>query len=105
MPAPHALMEPDRLPLACLPVATAQDQDRQAQQRDLAIWLLLSAVGLGLTLLAVRGGAPLGTRSAPFLGSYRFNIGVASLLAPVWAATILVAGARGLFDRLRWRQI
>ncbi len=83
-------------------MTTRRTQPQDGQRRDLLIWFLLSAVGLAVTALAVRGGAVLGTRSAPFLGSYRFNIGFASVLAPAWAAVVIVASGRGLLDRLRW---
>jgi hypothetical protein len=66
----------------------ASDETR-GQRTDLLAWLLLTAVGLGLTWLAVRGGAQLGTRSAPFLGSYRFAFGFSSALAIIVAATVI----------------
>jgi hypothetical protein len=86
-------------------VATARTQPEDGQQQDLLIWLLLSVLGLVVTALAVRGGAPLGTRSAPFLGSYRFNLGFASVLAPAWATVVIVASRRDLLERLGWRTL
>jgi hypothetical protein len=86
-------------------VATAHAPPEDRQGTDLLIWLVLSGIGLGLTALAVRGGAALGTRSAPFLGSYRFNLGFATVLAPAWATAVLIAAHRGLLDRLRFRTL
>jgi hypothetical protein len=83
-------------------VTTASAQHRDGQRRDLLIWFGLSAAGLAVTALAVKGGAALGTRSAPFLGSYRFNLGFASVLAPAWAALVISSCRRGLLERLRW---
>jgi methylthioxylose transferase len=65
-------------------------------------WLVLSLLGLVLTWIMVRSGAALGTRSAPFLGSYRFTLGFASLLAPLVAAGVLLATARGRFEHAGW---
>jgi hypothetical protein len=73
------------------------------ERSDLLTWLAITAIGAGLTWLAVRGGAQLGTRSAPFLGSYRFTFGLANVLAPLVAAAILVAAHRGWFERLSFR--
>jgi hypothetical protein len=84
-------------------VATPRERAPDGQQRDLLIWLLLGAVGLAVTALAVQGGAPLGTRSAPFLGSYRFNLGFASVLAPAWATLVIVTARYGRVERLPWR--
>ena len=58
-------------------------------------------VGLALTWVVVRAGAALGTRSAPFLGSYRFALGLAVVLAPLVAAAVLVAAGRGRFEQAR----
>jgi methylthioxylose transferase len=69
---------------------------------DLLLWTALVAVGLGLTLLAVRLDAPLGTASAPFLGSYRLALDPATLLAPTVALVALIAVANGVHERLRW---
>jgi hypothetical protein len=73
-------------------------EDR-TQRQDLLIWLWLTGAGLALTWVAVRSGAQLGTRSAPFLGSYRFALGPASVLAPAVAAAVLLAAYRGRFER------
>jgi len=72
------------------------------QRRDIAGWLLLSLAGLAMTWFVVRSGAPLGTASAPFLGRYRLALGPATLLAPAVAAVVLLAAARGWFERMRW---
>jgi hypothetical protein len=75
----------------------------RAQRRDLVVWVWLAAAGLALTYLAVKGGAELGTRSAPFLGSYRFAFGVASVLAPAVAVGVLYAANRGRFEQGSFR--
>src|SRR5690606_33590414 len=75
------------------------------ERRDLAIWLGVTAAGLALTWVAVRASAALGTRSAPFLGSYRWAFGFGSALAPAVAAGVLVAAVRGRFDAVRWRTL
>lgn len=69
---------------------------------DLAVWLALAAIGLGLAAIAVKGGARLGTASAPFLGAYRFRVSPLSLLAPAVAVVVLGAAMLGWFDRRRW---
>jgi methylthioxylose transferase len=74
--------------------------ETRGQRADLLAWLSLTAIGLGLTWLAVRGGAQLGTRSAPFLGSYRFTVGFASALAIIVAAAVIFGAQRGRFDEL-----
>ena len=63
------------------------------------VWTVLVAAGLALTYLAVKTGAELGTRSAPFLGFYRFTLGLTSVLAPAVAAAVLLASARGRFEQ------
>jgi hypothetical protein len=78
-------------------VATTPDQ-----WRDLVWWLVLIAAGLALTAWAVRGGARLGTASAPFLGRYRLQLSPLSLLAPAVALAVLLAAASGWFERARW---
>jgi hypothetical protein len=83
-------------------VATVDRQSVDRQRQDLLIWFLLSAAGLLITYAAVRGGAQLGTRSAPFLGSYRFNLGLASVLGPAWATMVIVCSRRGVLEKLRW---
>jgi hypothetical protein len=79
--------------------------ETRGQRADLLAWLVLTAIGLGLTWLAVQGGAPLGTRSAPFLGSYRFTIGFASALAIIVAAAVIFGAQRGRFDDLPFRSV
>jgi len=71
----------------------------------LVTWAVFAAIGLGLTWLAVRGGAQLGTRSAPFLGSYRFSLGFGSVLAPAVAVAIVAAAYRSWFDRAPFRSV
>src|SRR5258707_7774211 len=75
---------------------------RAGQGRDLLGWLVLTAVGLGLTVWAVRLGAHLGTAGAPFLGRYRWQFSVLSALAPAVAGAVLLAARLGWFDRVRW---
>jgi hypothetical protein len=53
----------------------------------------------------VKSGANLGTKSAPFLGSYRFMFGFASVLAPAVAAGVLLATARGRFENAPWATV
>ncbi|PZS30895.1 MAG: hypothetical protein DLM59_10715 [Pseudonocardiales bacterium] len=67
--------------------------------------MALAAVGLALTALAVHWGARLGTASAPFVGRYRLKVDAGTLLAPAVAAAVLLAAARGLADRMRWRVV
>lgn len=76
--------------------------ERRAERLDLAGWLLLVGLGLGLTLLAVSLGDHLGTAAAPFAGRYELVLDPASLLAPAVAALVLLAVAHGLPDRLSW---
>jgi methylthioxylose transferase len=76
--------------------------DVARQRRDLIGWLALAAVGLLTTWLAVRGGARLGTASAPFLGSYRLEISPMSLVAPVVAAVVVAAAWRGWLRLAPW---
>jgi len=71
----------------------------RSQRGDLVVWTVLVAAGLALTYLAVKTGAELGTRSAPFLGFYRFTLGLTSVLAPAVAAAVLLASARGRFEQ------
>jgi hypothetical protein len=75
------------------------------ERRDLLVWLAITVAGLGLTFAAVRAGAPLGTQSAPFLGSYRFMFGFGTVLAPALAAGVLLATMRGLFETVGWRRV
>jgi methylthioxylose transferase len=74
----------------------ALTDEPRLQRQDLLIWLLLTGTGLSVTWIAVRAGARLGTQSAPFLGSYRFDVGVATLLAPLVAATVITGTRRWL---------
>jgi hypothetical protein len=70
--------------------------------RDLLGWFVLVAIGLALTAWAVHYGARLGTASAPFLGRYRFQLSPLSLLAPLVAGAVLLAGLAGWFERTRF---
>ncbi|MBA3489945.1 MAG: hypothetical protein H0T78_10495 [Longispora sp.] len=66
--------------------------------------MVLVGTGLGLTYLAVRGGAKLGTAAAPFLGRYDFTFAPRSLLAPLVALVAIIAAWK-LLNRLPWWQI
>lgn len=79
-----------------------QDAD---ERRDLFIWLGLAFAGLLLTWATVRAGASLGTRSAPFLGRYRWALDVGSILAPVLAVGVVAATLQGRFATVRWRTL
>lgn len=102
-------------PIACRIVTpTAPSDERETapsfgrdpdERRDLFIWLGLTVAGLLLTWAAVRAGVSLGTRSAPFLGSYRWALGFGSVLAPALAAGVVLATIRGRFDTARWRTV
>jgi hypothetical protein len=81
-------------------VDRAAPPDRQ--WRDAVVWIVLAGVGLGLTALAVRGGAQLGTASAPFLGAYRWQVGPGSVLAPAVAALVVLVAARGWLETRGW---
>ncbi|HEU4421484.1 MAG TPA: hypothetical protein VFR67_02970 [Pilimelia sp.] len=83
---------------------TGDDTERPGRQwwRDLAGWSAIVLAGLALTWFADHGGARLGTEAAPFLGSYRWRFGPASLLAPAVAAGVLLLAARGWHDRAPW---
>jgi len=69
---------------------------------DLFVWLALATAGLAFTWLAVRFASPLGTDAAPFLGTNRWNVAPASLLAPLVAVAVLFVAARGWWDRASW---
>ena len=84
-----------------IPAAAAHRDER----RDLAGWLVLAGLGVLVTWLAVRGGARLGTAGAPFLGTYRLEIGPATLLAPLVAVAVLWATARGWWERIPWPSV
>jgi hypothetical protein len=75
------------------------------ERRDLGFWLIAGALGLGLTWIALRVGAQLGTQSAPFLGRYRWALGFGTILAPAVACAVLLAGYRGWFNRLSFRAL
>jgi hypothetical protein len=85
------------------PVAVLSSDETRGRRADLVTWFALTAIGLALTWMAVRCGAQLGTRSAPFLGSYRFALGFSSALAIIVAVTVIFATQRGLFEQLSFR--
>lgn len=87
------------------PVESPPSGARRSERADLARWLTLTTIGLLITWMAVRGGAPLGTRSAPFLGLYRLALGVATVLAPLVAAAILISVRRGWYERIIFRNL
>jgi hypothetical protein len=72
------------------------------ERRDAVHWTAISVIGLIVTALAVYGGARLGTASAPFLGRYRVHVGAGTLLAPAVAVGVLIAAARGWWERATW---
>jgi len=74
------------------------------QLADALVWMFVLAVGLGLTAVAVLGGARVGTAAAPFAGRYRWpHLVPASLLAPAVALAVLGAVRAGWVERLPWR--
>ena len=83
----------------------SQPSWRSSSARDLALWAGLVALGLGLTVLAVRVGARVGVASPPFTGRYRLKLDLGSLLAPVIAIGALLAINRGIGQRLPWRAV
>lgn len=79
---------------------------RDADERnDLFLWLALTGIGLALTWVTVRAGVSLGTRSAPFLGSYRWALGPGSVLAPILAAGVVLATIRNRFQTAQWGSV
>jgi hypothetical protein len=75
---------------------------RPAERRDLLVWLLLAAVGVAVSCLAVALDARLGTTSPPFLGRYAPRLSIAVLLpVTVAAGVLLLAWKRGT-ERLPW---
>ncbi|HSV65667.1 MAG TPA: hypothetical protein VLJ59_07150 [Mycobacteriales bacterium] len=88
-----------------LGLASRLSQSWRAERADLAGWTVLGLAGLLASWLAVHGHARLGTASAPFVGSYRLAVTVATVLAPMVAVLTLVAAWRGWLDRLPWRAL
>jgi hypothetical protein len=74
----------------------------RGERSDALSWVLYAATGLAVTAFAVHLDAQLGTASAPFLGRYRLNIGIGTVLAPAVAAVVLAFAARGWLERARW---
>jgi len=70
--------------------------------RDAAGWLVLVAVGLGLTALAVALHARIGTAGAPFTGRYRLKIAPGTLLAPAVAVAVLAGVRARVHEQLAW---
>src|SRR4051794_3107572 len=89
----------------CAVMSSETSEAKRTERRDLIGWFTLVTIGLLVTWLAVRGGARLGTASAPFLGRYRLEISPMSLVAPVVAVVVLGAAWRGWFDRAHWRLV
>lgn len=86
-----------------LPAPPMSARASRSGRTDLWRWIVLLAVGLALTWLAVHRHARLGTASAPFIGSYRFKVEPGTLLAPTVAIAVLIAAAQGLHRRMPWR--
>src|SRR6266545_3002630 len=61
---------------------------RAGRHRDLLGWLVLTVLGLALTAWAVHVGAHLGTAGAPFLGRYRWQFSISSMVAPLVAVAV-----------------
>jgi methylthioxylose transferase len=76
--------------------------ERRNERADLLRWAVLVAVALLATLLMVGSHARVGTAAAPFEGRYRLAVNPRSVLAPLLAAAVLVAAARGWADRPRF---
>jgi hypothetical protein len=72
------------------------------EYRDMLWWLVLGAIGLGLTVWAVHTGARLGTSGAPFLGRYRFQLTGFTVFAPAVAIAVLAIARAGGLERIRW---
>jgi methylthioxylose transferase len=85
-----------------LPTAELRFGRDADERRDLFVWVALSLLGLALTWATVRMGVSIGTRSAPFLGSYRWALGFGSILAPVLAVGVVLAAVRGRFQKAQW---
>jgi methylthioxylose transferase len=75
--------------------------ERRNQRADVLRWAVLVAAALVATLIAVRLHARVGTAAAPFTGRYRLAVNPRSVLAPLLAAAVLVAVARGWGERAR----
>ncbi|MGH3742895.1 MAG: hypothetical protein ACRDT1_16415, partial [Micromonosporaceae bacterium] len=75
---------------------------RAIEVRDLAIWLILGAIGLLLCWAAVKLDARLGTASPPFQGRYTSMLTPGLAASVGTAAAVLAIAARGGFERLRW---
>ncbi|MFC7484170.1 hypothetical protein ACFQX7_34800 [Luedemannella flava] len=73
-----------------------------SQRRDLLVWVAIALAGLGLTAIAVRTGAHLGTASAPFLGRYGLSLGLATILAPIVAGVVLFGALRVGHNGATW---
>ncbi|HEX6077387.1 MAG TPA: hypothetical protein VFZ32_19290 [Micromonosporaceae bacterium] len=78
---------------------------RLAERRDLLVWLVLAAVGIAVSCLALALDARVGTDSAPFLGRYAVRLSSAVLLPAVVAASVLLLAWRGVVERLPWNGV
>ena len=85
--------------------ADAAHPEVAAQLRDAALWSALVAVGLVGVALAVRADVRFGTPGVPFLGEYRLQLRVGTVLAPAVAVAVLLAVHRGVHRRWRWRPL
>jgi hypothetical protein len=79
------------------------DRVNPATFRDAIAWLALVGAGTAMTMVAVSVHARLGSRSAPFIGSFAVRLGPATLAAGGVALAIGLAIRRGLFERLPFR--
>ena len=76
-----------------------------AQLRDAAVWSAVVVVGLLGVALAVRADVRFGTPGVPFLGEYRLQLRVGTVLAPAVATTVLLAVRAGVHRSWRWRPL
>lgn len=76
--------------------------ERRNERADVLRWGVALAAALLATWLAVRLHARVGTAAPPFTGRYRLAINPRSVLAPLLAAAVLAAVARGWADRPRF---
>lgn len=81
----------------------APKDPRSMERRDLAAWLTLVAVGLGIAAIAVATSAELGSDAVPFLGHYRLDISPLAIVAPLVALAVLLVARRRWAARMSWR--
>jgi hypothetical protein len=77
----------------------------RTQRRDLLLWLLLVALGIAVSCLALTVGARLGTSGPPFLGRYAVHLTPMVLLPAGTAAGLLALAGRGAVEGLPWRGV